>query len=215
MSNPALPATRSVAGYRILRLRQPLARRLIQLLPGLVAFGVALGMAIEARLGTNPWTVFHQGLAAQLGISVGVAVIVVGAVLVVSLRFLDEPFGLGTVLNVAVIGVVVDVTLWAIPEVENIAVRLLLIGLAPMVIGLASGLYIGAGLGPGPRDGLMTALSRRGLRTWQARTIVEVTALLAGWALGGDVGLGTVWMAVSVGPWVQLFLARLTIDSTE
>lgn len=211
MSNPTQP-TRSILGYRIYRLRDPLGRRLAQLLPGLVLFGIALAFAIEASLGTNPWTVFAQGASDRLGISVGLMVVLTGVVLVLATRLFDEAFGLGTVLNAIIIGPVVDLTLWLIPDTDVLWIRIVLIGLAPILLGLASGLYIGAGLGPGPRDSLMTALMRRGVPTWRARTIIEATALSCGWLLGGDVGWGTLWMAASVGPWVQLFLRPLTID---
>jgi len=134
-------------------------------------------------------------------------------VLVALFAPLREPLGLGTLFNVALIGPALDATSALLPELTSTPSRLAAIFFAPILLGLASGLYIGAGLGPGPRDGLMTALERRGLKIWLARTMVEVTALTVGWLLGGPVGLGTIWMAGSIGWWVQVFLPRLRIKS--
>ncbi len=204
---------RTLLGFQVLPLRNPIPRRLLQLLPGLVLFGVGLALSIEADLGTNPWTVFHTGAADRLGISVGTMVVVTGLVLVLGFIPFKESLGLGTVLNVLVIGPVVDVMLFILPDLTGLFPRILALGVAPICIGLASGLYIGAGLGPGPRDGLMTALSRRGLSVSIARTIVELSALTTGFLLGGKVGLGTLYMGLTVGFWVQLFLKRLRIDA--
>ena len=189
-----------------------MALRLSRLLPGLVLFGVGLALSIEADLGTNPWTVFHTGAADRLGISIGTMVIATGLILVLSFSPLREPMGLGTVLNVLVIGPVIDIVLAVIPDLTSLPVRLAALGVAPICIGLASGLYIGAGLGPGPRDGIMTAIERRGVKVSIARTIVELTALGAGVLLGGKAGFGTLYMALTVGFWVQVFLRRLRID---
>lgn len=200
-------------GFRLLAVRPPVPRRLGQLLPGLVLFGVGLALSIEADLGTNPWTVFHTGAADRLSASVGTLVILTGLVLLLSFVPFREPLGLGTVLNVLVIGPVVDITLALIPDLTDMPARLLALAVAPICIGLASGLYIGAGLGPGPRDGLMTALERRGMKVSLARTVVELTALGFGALLGGKVGFGTLYMALTVGIWVQFFLRRLRIDA--
>ena len=189
-----------------------MALRLSRLLPGLVLFGVGLALSIEADLGTNPWTVFHTGAADRLGISIGTMVIATGLILVLSFSPLREPMGLGTVLNVLVIGPVIDIVLAVIPDLTSLPVRLAALGVAPICIGLASGLYIGAGLGPGPRDGIMTAIERRGVKVSIARTIVELTALGEGVLLGGKAGFGTLYMALTVGFWVQVFLRRLRID---
>ena len=183
-----------------------------QLAPGLVLFGVALALSIRGNFGTNPWTVFHEGASERLGISIGTMVIVTGLVLLLLFIPLREAMGLGTALNVAVIGFVIDATLAVVPELDSMVARLASLGVAPVMIGLASGLYIGAGLGPGPRDGLMTALERRGLPLGIARTVIELSALLTGWLLGGTVGLGTIYMALTVGFWVKVFLPRLRID---
>ena len=205
-------STREFAGFQILRVRAPAGRRLAQLLPGLFLFGVALSLTIEAKLGTNPWTVFHEGTSERLGVSIGTMVIVTGAVLLLLFRPLREPMGLGTLLNVVVIGPSVDLSLFLIPDLNEMWQRVVALLVAPVLLGFASGLYIGAGLGPGPRDGLMTALERRGLKVSTARLIIESTALLVGWLLGGTVGIGTVYFALSVSFWVRVFLPPLRID---
>ena len=204
-------ATRKIGPYQVYRIRPPEVERVARLLFGLLFFGVALGLSVEADLGVNPWTVVHQGLSERLPISIGVAIIVTGLVILSIFPIIDEPIGLGTVLNVTVIGVFVDITLAIIPDLNSLPIRILSLGVAPILIGVGSGFYIGSGLGPGPRDGIMTALERRGLRVSIARTIVELTALLIGIVLGGRAGLGTLYMAGTVGFWVQFFLRRLRI----
>jgi uncharacterized membrane protein YczE len=208
----AHPRTRSVLGFHFLAFAAPRARRATQLVIGLALFGVSVAWTVEAALGASPWTVFHEGASARLGISFGTTVSLTGLVIVGLLRVLHEPLGLGTVLNVAIIGPVADLTLWAIPDLDALWIRVGLLAAAPVLLALGSGLYLGAGVGPGPRDGVMTALQRRGIATWKARTSIELTALAVGFALGGVVGLGTVWMAVAIGPCVQLFLPWFRID---
>lgn len=205
-------ASFSVGPIQLYRIREPKARRIRQVLLGLPLFGIALALSVEASLGVNPWTVFHGGVAERTPLTIGTATVLTGLVLLLVFPFAREPMGLGTLLNVAIIGFVIDGALWAIPDLTSMPLRVLALLAAPALIGLGSGLYIGAGLGPGPRDGLMTALERRGLPVWLARTIIEFTALLVGWLLGGDVGVGTVWMAGSVGWFVDFFLRRLRIE---
>ncbi len=204
--------TRQVGSYLVYRTRDPRLRRFVQVMAGLVAFGVALGLGVEAALGVNPWTVFHGGVAKRTPLTIGQVTILTGAVLLLIFPLIKQPVGIGTLLNVVVIGSVTDLTIWLVPDLTSLPLRLLALGVAPILIGLGSGLYIGAGLGPGPRDGLMTTLERMGLPIWLARTFVEVTALVSGFLLGGDVGWGTLWMAGSVGIWVDLFLRHFRID---
>lgn len=201
--------------WQLYKIDEPRTRRVVQVVPGLLLFGVAMALAIEAELGVSPWTVFHQGVAERTGLTIGTITVLVGVALVLFLYpFLREPVGLGTLLNATVIGPAIDVTQWLIPDVESIPVRVAMLAAAPVILGLGSGLYIGAGLGPGPRDGLMVWLERRGLRIWQGRALVEFTALLVGWILGGNVGLGTIWMALSISWFVDLFLRPpLRIDA--
>lgn len=199
-------------GFRLLRFRQPMGRRLGQILPGLLLFGFGLALIVEADLGSNPWTVFSQGVSDRTGLSIGSVVIITGATLVLLFAPVKEPLGLGTVLNIVIIGVAIDGSLAMIPDINSMAMRVVALAVAPPVVGLASGLYLGAGLGPGPRDGLMTALARSGLKVSTARTIIELTALTVGWLLGGIAGLGTIYWALSIGWWIRLFLPRLRID---
>jgi len=206
-------ATRTVLGFEIYRFRVPLRRRMLQLFPGLWLFGFALSLTVEAKLGTNPWTVFSQGVGQKLGLSIGTVVILTGLMLIVVFRFIAEPIGFGTVANAALVGLAIDTSLRAIPDVNAMWLRILLLALSPAILGVASGLYLGAGLGPGPRDGLMTAMSGRGLSVSWSRTIIELTALGIGWLLGGDVGIGTVWFGVTVGWWVKVFLKPFQIDN--
>jgi uncharacterized membrane protein YczE len=207
------PPWRSVLKYRFLVLRSPRLRRMVQLGPGLVLFGCAIALMVAAELGTNPWTVFAQGVAARTGISVGTVVALTGAVIVIGFGPLREPLGLGTVLNVIVIGPVIDVALVVIGDDNSLPARIVFLAVAPVLLGLASGLYLGAGLGPGPRDGLMTSLARRGVPIARARTMIELTALSLGWILGGVVGIGTLYFGLTVGFWVRTFLPPLRVDN--
>ena len=189
-----------------------LARRLVQLYVGLVLYGLSLAAMVRARLGLDPWDVFHQGLSRRTGISLGTATIAVGVVVLLAWVPLRQRPGLGTVSNVIVIGVVVDVALAALPRLEALPGRggLFLIGV--LLNGLATAAYLGARLGAGPRDGLMTGLVRRTGRSVRlVRTSIEVGVLAVGWLLGGSVGLGTVVYAVSIGPLVHLLLPLLAI----
>jgi uncharacterized membrane protein YczE len=187
-------------------------RRLAQLYAGLVLYGASMALQIRAGLGLDPWDVFHQGVAERAGRSFGTVVVLTGAVVLLAWIPLRQRPGFGTVSNVFVIGIAVDVALAALPHAGStpVAVAMLLSGVG--LNGLAGGAYIGAGLGPGPRDGLMTGLVRRSGRSIRlVRTSIEVTVLVAGAALGGTVGIGTVVYAVSIGPIVHAVLPRLTV----
>lgn len=203
---------RSFGPILLYRVTDPVRERFIRVLTGMPIFGFAIGLSVKARLGVNPWTVFHEGLANRSPLTIGTATIATGFLLLVAFPLIGEPMGLGTLLNVVIIGTVTDLTIAWVPDLDSYAERILALAVSPMLIGLASGLYIGAGLGPGPRDGIMTALERRNIPVWAARTAIEATALLVGWLLGGTVGIGTVWMASSVGMFVHFFLGRLRID---
>jgi uncharacterized membrane protein YczE len=187
-------------------------RRLLQLYAGLVLYGASMALQIRAGLGLDPWDVFHQGIANRTGLSFGTVVIITGAVVLLAWVPLRQRPGFGTVSNVFVIGIAVDATLGVLPHAGStpVAVAMLLGGVG--FNGLAGGAYIGAGLGPGPRDGLMTGLVRRTGRSIRlVRTSLEVGVLVAGAALGGTVGIGTVVYAVSIGPLVHAVLPRLTV----
>lgn len=183
--------------------------RLTRLGVGLVLFGVGLALVVIGDFGLPPWDIFHQGLAEQTWLTIGTAMILVGVVLLIALLVLREPLGFGTLANVLVIGLVVDAAIDIGGNPSNSIVRALCTFLGPLVVALGSGFYIGARLGPGPRDGLMTALDRRGIAIWKARTFIEGAALACGLVMGGTIGWGTVWFVVSIGPAVQFFLRRL------
>lgn len=184
--------------------------RLTRLLAGLVLFGAGEGLVVGSELGNSPWTVFAEGLSVQTALSVGVATVVVSvAILLLWIPLRQRP-GLGTILNAIVIGLMIDVTLTLLPDLDNLAVRsvVLIVGIAAVALG--SGFYLGAALGPGPRDGLMTGLHRTTSRPiWAIRTFLELTALVTGVILGGTFGVGTIAFALLVGPGVHIAL-RLT-----
>jgi uncharacterized membrane protein YczE len=187
-------------------------RRLIQLYAGLVGYGVSMAMLVRARLGNMPWDVFHQGVTRHVPLSFGtVNIITAAAVLLLWIPLRQRP-GLGTISNVVVIGLVADATLALLPEAHNITVKIALLVAGIVLNGVATGAYIGAKFGPGPRDGLMTGLAARTGRSIRlVRTALEVTVVLTGWLLGGTLGIGTLLYAVTIGPLVQVFLPRLTV----
>jgi uncharacterized membrane protein YczE len=188
------------------------ARRLTQLYAGLVLYGASLALQIRAGLGLDPWDVFHQGLSERTGLSFGTIVIIVGALVLLAWIPLRQRPGLGTVSNVIVVGIAADAGLALIPEAGPFAVQLAMLLAAVGLNALAGAAYIGAGLGPGPRDGLMTGLVQRtGGSVGPIRTGLEVSVLLAGIALGGTIGLGTVLYALSIGPLLHLLLPPLTL----
>ncbi|MDG2028392.1 MAG: hypothetical protein P8J50_14890 [Acidimicrobiales bacterium] len=186
-----------------------------RLLVGLWVFGVGIALILMGDFGLPPWDVLHQGLEERTSLSIGTATIVVGAVLVLAMLALREPIRIGTVANVVVIGTAVDATLWMFDDPTSTAARIAFTVCGPAVIAIGSGLYIGVHLGPGPRDGMMTALGRRGVTIWKARLGVEAAALVVGVILGGTVGFGTVWFLVSIGPLVHIALDRLSLPTAE
>lgn len=187
-------------------------RRLVQLYAGLACYGISAAMMVRARLGLDPWDVLHQGIAHRTGHAIGTVSVVVGVfVLLLWLPLRQRP-GLGTVSNVLVVGLVMNQTLRALPAQHGIGAQLTMLVGGIVLCGLATGMYISAGLGPGPRDGLMTGYARRtGLSIRLTRTVLELTVLGVGWLLGGSVGLGTVLFAVWIGPLSQLSLKLMAI----
>jgi uncharacterized membrane protein YczE len=192
-----------------------LRRRLPQLLVGIPVLGIGIAMTLQARLGVSPYDVLHQGIAAKTGRSVGTVVIVVGIIILVFWIPLRQRPGLGTVLNTLTVGLVIDLAVRVVPEPELLAARIPLLVAGIAITGLGMGLYIGAGLGPGPRDGLMTGLAAKGFPLWAVRTALELAALAVGWILGGNVGIGTVAFAFSIGPLGHFFLAHLHLDNVS
>ena len=189
-----------------------LPRRLLGLYAGLVLFGVSMALMLASGLGLAPWDVFHQGLAERTGLPFGWVVIGVGALVLLLWVPLRQRPGLGTVSNVVVVGLAVDAALAVLPEPRRLAVRGAFLVAGVIINGVATGLYIGAGLGPGPRDGLMTGLASRGHSIRLVRTAIELSVLAVGWLLGGTVGVGTVLYAAGIGPLAHVFIPRLTVS---
>jgi uncharacterized membrane protein YczE len=183
------------------------AARGAALLVGLIGYGFSMAVMVRAGLGLDPWDVFHQGLARHTGITIGIASAVVGvAVLLAWIPLRNRP-GIGTIANVIVIAVTVDAGLWLLPTPTSVGVRIAMMASAVVLNAFSTVLYIGAALGPGPRDGLMTGLVvRTGLSVRLVRTSIEATVLAVGWLLGGTVGVGTLLYAFGIGPLVQLFV---------
>ena len=187
-------------------------RRLVQLYAGLVLYALSMALLVRSGLGVMPWDVLHQGLARQLGWSLGVVTMVVGALVLLAWVPLRERPGLGTVSNVVVIGLALDAALAVLPEPTSLPVRVALVPAGILLNAVATAAYIGVHLGPGPRDGLMTGLVRRTGRSVRlVRTSIEVVVVAAGWLLGGTLGVATVLYALVIGSLVQLLLPRLTV----
>lgn len=187
-------------------------QRLPRLLAGLALFGIGIALMVRADLGLSPWEVLHQGLAGRTPLTIGQVSIATSFVVLLLWVPLRERPGVGTMCNVVMIGLVVDATLAVLPPVEGLVLRWTLMLAGPVVIAIGSGLYIGVGLGPGPRDGLMTGLARRGWPVGVVRSGIEASVLVAGWLLGGTVGVGTVLFTVTIGPLVHRLLPRLALD---
>lgn len=201
--------------HRIRRLLLPIdslgradtAARVAQLLVGLGLYGLSLALLIRADLGVGPWDVFSLGLAVHLPMTYGTATVVVsGIVLLLWIPLRQRP-GIGTLANALLVGPAADLGLWLIPEATALWQQILLLAGAMLLLAFATGVYIAPRLGPGPRDGLMTGLRRvTGWPVWIVRTLIEGTALLVGWLLGGPVGVGTVVFAFGIGPLIGIFL---------
>jgi uncharacterized membrane protein YczE len=187
------------------------ARRLVQLAIGLWLYGASMAMQIRASLGLAPWDVLHEGLTKRTGLSFGTITIVVGVVVLLCWIPLRQRPGVGTVSNVIVVGVAVDATLAVLPAPSGLALRAVLLTAGVVLNAVAAAVYLGARLGPGPRDGLTTGFcARTGTSLRLVRTVVEVLVLGSGWLLGGTIGIGTVLYALAIGPLTQAFLPRLT-----
>ncbi|WP_369817916.1 YitT family protein [Cellulomonas sp. Root485] len=188
-------------------------RRGVQLLVGLVLYAASIAMLVDAGLGSMPWDVLTQGIVLRTDLSFGVVTLLTGLVVLACWIPLRQRPGVGTVANVIVISALVDPFLTLLDGLPDaLGVRIALAASGIVLNGLATGLYVGARLGPGPRDGLMTGLVRRTGRSVRlVRTTIEVTVVSVGWLLGGTVGFATLAYALAIGPLVHLFLARLTV----
>jgi uncharacterized membrane protein YczE len=192
-----------------------MVRRLVNLYAGLVLFGVSMALMVAGGLGLAPWDVLHQGLAERTGIPFGWVVNIVGAIVLLLWIPLRQRPGIGTVSNVIVVGLAADAALALLPEPRHLAIRAGFLAAGVVLNGAATGLYIGARLGPGPRDGLMTGLAARGHSIRLMRTGIEVAVLAAGWLLGGTVGVGTVLYAVAIGPLAHVFIPLFTVAERD
>ncbi|GAA4792947.1 membrane protein [Streptomyces ziwulingensis] len=189
-----------------------LTRRLLQLYGGLALYGFSSALLVRSGLGLEPWNVLHQGLAELTGLSMGVVLTLVGAAVLLLWIPLRQRPGLGTVSNVLVIGAAMDATLTVLPDAHGPAPRVTLLVAGIVLNGAATGLYLAARFGPGPRDGLMTGLNRRtGLSVRLVRTTLEVAVVATGFVLGGTVGVGTVLYALAIGPLAQMFLRMFAV----
>jgi hypothetical protein len=187
-----------------------LTARLFQLAFGLILFGVSLALLVRSELGLDPWDVFHQGLAVRSGIPIGTCTILVGTIVLLLWIPLRQRPGIGTVANVVLVGLSLDATLAVLPAPTHLSVRWVFLVSGILLNGIATGAYIGAALGPGPRDGLMVGFADRGYSLRVVRTVIEVTVLGTGWLMGGTVGIGTVLFAVTIGPIVHVTIPALT-----
>ncbi|MFD9906030.1 YitT family protein [Streptomyces sp. NPDC059063] len=191
-----------------------MSRRLVQLYVGLALYGASSALLVRSGLGLEPWNVLHQGVAERTGMSIGVVSIFVGAAVLLLWIPLRQRPGLGTVSNVFVVGLAMDGTLALVPDAHALGVRIPLLVAGIVLNGVATGLYIAAKFGPGPRDGLMTGLHERTGRSIRLmRTCVEVAVVVTGFALGGTLGVGTVLYALGIGPLAQFFLRLFAVPA--
>jgi uncharacterized membrane protein YczE len=189
--------------------------RLIRLHVGLALFGVSIALMVRANLGLDSWDVLHQGISRRTGLPMGWVINGVGALVLLLWLPLRQRPGYGTVANIVLVGLVAQACLDVLPPVDGLTWRWPMLIVSIVANAIATGLYVGAGLGPGPRDGLMTGLAARGLSIRVARTAIEVGVLVTGWLLGGTVGIGTVLFAVAIGPLVHYFLPKLTVKASN
>jgi uncharacterized membrane protein YczE len=178
-----------------------LVRRFVQLFVGLFLYGIGIALIVRGELGVAPWDVLTQGIAKQTGLGFGLITVILSGVVLLLWIPIRQRLGFGTVMNALLVGPSADIGLWLIPPGLDLWVRVLLLPAGIVVLAIATGLYIGAHFGPGPRDGLMTGLHRvTGWKIWIVRTGIELIVLAIGWALGGNVGIGTVAFALLIGP---------------
>ena len=188
------------------------ARRVTQLVVGLFLYGVAIAMMIQAGIGVSPWDVLSQGVSLRTGIPFGWVTVIIGAIVLLLWIPIRQKPGIGTILNVLLIGPAAEVGLAVLPLATELWSQILLFAGGLALLAIATGLYIGARFGPGPRDGLMTGIHDRwGVRFWIVRTAIEVTVLSIGWLLGGTVGVGTVAFALLIGPMVNVTLPLVRV----
>jgi len=208
---PAVEITPSNRNYAPGSVTADWSIRLGRCVAGLAMFGLGIAAILEAKLGAAPWDVFHQGVSRHTGLSVGTVIEITGFALLLLWIPLRQRPGVGTVLNALEIGLVVDLVNRIIPSTDLLIVRFVYLAAGLLSIAVGSGLYIGAGLGPGPRDGLMMGLKQRGISVRLARTVIELAVLAVGLLLGGSIGIGTVAFTFGIGPLVQVFLPMFSL----
>jgi uncharacterized membrane protein YczE len=193
--------------------RRPL--RFVQLFAGLLLYGFSDGLLVRANLGLDPWDVLQQGLSRTIGLEIGTWSIIVGAcVLLLWIPFRQRP-GVGTICNIVIIGLAINVTVSEFPAPRILVVRFVVLAVAIALNGVATGAYIGAELGPGPRDGLTLAIAARGVSIRVVRTSIELTVLITGWFLGGTVGVGTLAYALLIGPITHVTIPALRLHKKK
>lgn len=193
-----------------------MARRITQLLVGLFAYGIAIAMMVRAAIGVSPWDVLSQGVSLQTGIPFGLVTNLIGVVVLLLWIPIRQKPGIGTVLNVLLIGPSAELGLWLIPTQTDLVSQVLLFAGGLSLLAIATGLYIGARFGPDPRDGLMTGIHRKwGFKLWIVRTAIEVVVLTIGWLLGGNVGIGTLAFALLIGPMVGVTIPLLLVPAAK
>jgi uncharacterized membrane protein YczE len=189
-----------------------LTRRIVQLLLGLFLYGIAIALMVQAGIGLSPWDVLAQGVSLKSGLAFGLVTNLIGIVVLAFWIPIRQRPGLGTVLNVLLVGPSAQLGLWLIPPITELWAQVLVFTAGLLLLAVATGLYIGPKLGPGPRDGLMTGIhARTGWPIWAVRTGIEVTVLVIGWLLGGNVGIGTLAFALLVGPLCSITLPFFAI----
>ena len=186
---------------------KPKSKTLIYLIFGLILFGLGETLLVTANIGVSPWFVLHQGMSVKTGYSIGLTTLIVSIIVLFFWIPLKQKPGIGTILNTILISVVVDLSLPYLPHPEEFLSQLLQVIIAVLIVGLGSGFYLIANLGPGARDGLMTGIQKKtNLSFSLTRTLIELSAVALGWYLGGIVGIGTVIYALGIGPFVSFGL---------
>lgn len=189
-------------------------RRIVQLMIGLFLFGIGIALMVRSELGVAPWDVLTQGIMLQTGIPFGTVTIILSVIVLLLWIPIKQKLGIGTVLNALLVGPFADFGLWAFHTPDSLLGRITLLIFGIVIIGFATGLYIGARYGPGPRDGLMTGLHRvTGKPIWVVRTAIEVVVLAIGWMLGGNFFVGTIAFALFIGPIAGFFMPLLLVPA--
>ena len=199
--------------FEVPRTGAQLWKRVILVEIGLIVCGLAFAIMLRAAIGLDPWDAFHQGISFLTGVSIGTVVVIVGFAVMFLWIFLKQKLGLGTIMNAITIGIAINVFYAWIPTASNYLIGVVYFVVGILINGVGISMYVGGGLGPGPRDGLMTGLVKRtGKPLWLIRTAIEVVVLGLGWAFGGTIGLGTVLYAFTIGPVVHVMLPWFNLD---